>query len=116
MQTLKSRYMMFCSIRLRLSPTTWTSGNYSGILARLFQDLRGDMLGVAADDAAGVDQLEQVTVVLGDSMNTVAGDAGLVADDGAALADDGVEERRFPDVGTAHDDDGGQRLGGRHKN
>ena len=58
----------------------------------LAQDLRGDVLLVGDHDAAGIDQLEAATVMLGDAVDAVARDAGLVADDGAALSGDAIEE------------------------
>ena len=55
-------------------------------------------------DAAGVDQLEAAAVVFGRPMHAVAGDAGLIADDGAPLSCDAVEKGGLSDVGPAHDD------------
>ena len=40
----------------------------------------------------------------GFALNAVAGDAGLVADDGAAIPQNGVEQSRFAGVGAADDD------------
>ncbi len=71
---------------------------------RLPKDLRGNVLGVVGDDAAGVDDLEAPAAVLGQAVEPVAGDARLVAHDGAPLADDGVEQRRFSHIRPAHDD------------
>ena len=42
--------------------------------------------GIVDHDAAGVDDFEAAAVVLGQPMDAVAGDAGLIADDGAPLS------------------------------
>ena len=65
-------------------------------------------VGVGAD-AAGVDDLERVRAgktALGDE--AVAGNAGLVVDDGDLPTRQAVEEGGFADVGTAHDSNGGK--------
>ena len=77
---------------------------------RLLKHLDGDVLGVPGDDAAGVDHLEAAAVVLGQTVNAVPRDAGLVADNGAPLARDRVEQRGFPYIRPAHDDHRGQAL------
>ena len=59
--------------------------------------------------AAGVDDGERAAVPVGVVGDAVAGDAGLVLDDGLAAADDPVDQRRLPDVGAA--DDGQHRSG-----
>ena len=70
----------------------------------LVQDLARDVLLVVHDDAAGIDQFEAPAVVFGSPMDTVARDAGFVADDGAPLSCDAVEKGGLSYVGPAHDD------------
>ena len=75
--------------------------------------LRGDG-GVDAEDvllpAAGVDDLEAAARPLGLVGDAVAGDAGLVLDDGLAAADDAVHQGRLADVRAADDGEDGQRA------
>ncbi len=70
--------------------------------------------GVDAEDvdlpAAGVDDLEAAAVPGGLVADAVAGDAGLVLDDGLATADDAVDQGRLADVRAA--DDGQHRKRG----
>ena len=51
----------------------------SSATSRLVQDLRGDVLLVLDDDAAGIDHFEAPAVVFGSPMDTVARNAGFVA-------------------------------------
>ena len=76
----------------------------------LVQDLRGDVLLVVHDDAAGVDQLEAPAVVFGSPMYAVARDAGFVPDDGAPLSCDAIEKGGLSYVGPAHDDHRGNGI------
>jgi hypothetical protein len=89
--------------------------NYMGRIfqsdARLLQDLAGDVLGIVHHDTAGIDQLEAPPTVIGQAMEAVAGDAGLVAHDGAALPRNAVKEGRFSDIWAAHDDHRGDGVG-----
>ena len=85
-----------------------------GLLQRdlgLAENLGGDQRFVFGNDAAGIDHAQRPARPFGFAVETVAGDAGLVADDGAARSDEAVEERRFADVGAA---DNGQRSGQGH--
>ena len=65
---------------------------------------------VVGNDAAGIDHAQHLARPFGFAVEAVAGDAGLVADDGAARSDQPVEQRRFADVGAADD---GERAGDR---
>ena len=58
------------------------------------------------DDAAGIDNAHLAAVPLGFAVNPVAGDAGLVADDGAPRAHQPVEQRRLADIRPADDGQG----------
>ncbi len=69
--------------------------------AGLAEDFGGDESLVVGDDAAGVDQAGLVGLPVDEAVDAVAGDAGLVADDGAAGAGEAVEEGGFADVGAA---------------
>ena len=70
--------------------------------------------GVDAEDvllpAAGVDDLEAAACPLGLVGDAVAGDAGLVLDDGLAAADDAVHQGRLADIRAADDGEDGQRA------
>ena len=79
--------------------------------AGLLENLAGDVIGILHHDAAGVDHFEAAAPVIGDALNAVARDAGLVADNGAALPGDAIEQGGFSDVRPAHDHHGGQRPG-----
>jgi hypothetical protein len=63
------------------------------------------------DDAAGVDQFEAPAVVFGKPMDSVARDAGLVADNGAPLSGNPIKEGGLSDVGPAHNDHRGYGMG-----
>src|SRR5581483_11204128 len=71
-------------------------------------DLRRNERDVIGNDAAGVDDAEVASAPLGFAVEAVAGDAGLIADDGAAASNDAVEERGLADVGASDDGDGGE--------
>ena len=68
----------------------------------LAADLRVEVV-AAGQPAAGVDEQERDAEPLGLGLLAVAGDAGLVLDDGHLLADDAVEQRALADVGAADD-------------
>ena len=80
--------------------------------AGLEEDFGGDEFGVVGDDAAGVDQAGGGGLPLDEAVDAVAGDSGLVADDGAARTGEAIEERRLADVGAAADGDEWERAGG----
>ena len=88
-----------------------TAASASAVLG-LEEDFGGDEFGVVGDDAAGVDQAGGGGLPLDEAVDAVAGDSGLVADDGAARASEAIEERRLADVGAAADGDEGERAGG----
>ncbi len=71
----------------------------------LAQDFGRDEGFVVGDDAAGVDDFHFVAEPFGFAVDAVAGDAGLVGDDGAARAGQAIEERGLADVGAADDDE-----------
>jgi len=80
--------------------------------AGLEKDFGGEQRGVVGDDAAGVDQARVGGLPLDEAVDAVAGDAGLVANDGAARAGEAIEERGLADVGAAADGDEWERAGG----
>ena len=75
--------------------------------AGLAEDFRGDEGFVIGDDAAGVDEARGTAVPLDLAVDAVAGDAGLVADDGAARLGEAVEKGGFAHIGASHDGEGG---------
>ena len=76
--------------------------------ASLAKNLRRNQRLVFGNDAAGVDHAQHLAGPFGFAVETITGDAGLVANDGAARPDQAVEERDLADVGAADD---GQRAG-----
>ena len=54
-------------------------------------------------DTARIDQHQLTASPFGFTVNTVAGDAGGILDDGAALSDQTVEQRTFAHVRSADD-------------
>ena len=80
--------------------------------ARLAKDLGGDQFLVLGDDAAGVDHGETAAVPLRVAVKTVAGDAGLVADNRPPPPDDAIEERGLADVRAANDGERGRSCRG----
>ena len=79
--------------------------------ARLAEDFGGNQLGVVRNDAAGVDEARGAAGPLDFAVDAVAGDAGLVADDGAPRAGEAIEERGLADVGAAADGEDGLARG-----
>jgi hypothetical protein len=77
----------------------------------LVVDFGGDEFGVVGDDAAGIHQAEAAASPVEFAIDAVAGDAGLVTDNGAATAGEAVEEGGFAHVGPADDGDEGESLG-----
>jgi len=75
------------------------------------ENLRGDILLIFDDDAAGVDQFEMPALVFGLPVEAVARDAGLVADNRAPLSSDSIEECGLSNVGPAHNDHCGNGIG-----
>jgi len=55
------------------------------------------------DNTASINHAQAAAPPFALSIETVAGDAGLVADNGASRTDDSIEERGFADVGTSDD-------------
>ncbi len=78
----------------------------------LAEDFGGDEGDVVGDDAAGVDDAGVAPDPLDLAVDAVAGDAGLVADDGAAGAGEAIEEGGLADVGAAADGDEWEVAGG----
>jgi len=56
-------------------------------------------------NAAGVHERVGAAMPFGLHTDAVAGDAGLVVDDGNAFAHDAVEQGGLPDIGAADDGD-----------
>ncbi len=73
---------------------------------RLLQNLRRDECIVMRDDAARIDQAEAFAAIFDLAVNAVAGNAGLIADDGSPVAQDRIEQGRFANVGPPDDDYG----------
>src|ERR1039458_4039347 len=74
--------------------------------SRLAEDFRRDEVFFFWEDAASIDNADAPAAPLRIAVKPVAGDAGLVANDGAARANDAVEQRGLAYVRSAHD---GQR-------
>ena len=77
----------------------------------LAQDFLRDQGFVVRDDAAGVNDLQGAAAPFGSAIDAVAGDAGLVGDDGAARAGETVEERGLAHVGAPTITRDGRRSG-----
>ncbi len=73
-------------------------------MAGLAKDFGGNEGFVVGNDAAGIHQASEAAVPADLAIDAVAGDAGLIADDGAAAAGESVEEGGLADVGAADDD------------
>jgi hypothetical protein len=76
---------------------------------RLNGNLRVEAILDVAADATGVDDRAGVSGCFGWRADAVAGDAGLVVNDGDLATSETVEERGFPDIGAT--DDGDSRQG-----
>ena len=77
----------------------------------LAKDLLRDKGFVVGNDAAGVDNFECVTAPFGFAIDTIAGDTGLIGNDGAAGAGEAVEKRGLADVRASDDDERRKGLG-----
>ena len=77
---------------------------------RLFQNLAGNVFVIVHHDAARVDDLELPPVIPRPPVHAVPRNPRLIADNGAPLPRDPVEQRRFSNIGTPHDDDRGNNL------
>ncbi len=75
----------------------------------LAQNFARDLGFVIGDESAGVHNFEVAIAPGGGAVDAIAGDAGLVGDDGAARAGEAVEERGLADVGPADNDQQRQR-------
>ena len=82
--------------------------------ADLLLDVGLEVVVVDDADAAGVDELEVVLVVLDDHGDAVARDAGSRVDDADPLAGEDVQQRALADVRAANDGDNGQRHSADH--
>ena len=71
--------------------------------AGLAVDFSGNQGFVVGDDAAGVDDTRDAAVPADLAVDSVAGNSGLVADDGTAGLGELVEEGGFADVGAPAD-------------
>ena len=71
----------------------------------LAKNLLRDKGFVVRDDAAGVDDFDLVAAPFGFAVDAIAGDAGLVGDDGAARSGQAIEERGLAHVGAADNDE-----------
>ena len=78
-------------------------GGFSDGDMGLAENLLRDESFIVGNNAAGVDDLERVAAPIGFAVDAVAGDAGLVGDDGAARAGQAIEERGLADVRAADD-------------
>ena len=79
--------------------------------ASLAQNFSGDAGFVFGDDSAGVNDLKGAAFPVCGAVDAVAGDAGLVGDNGAARAGEAIEERGLAHVGASDDYDGWQFFG-----
>jgi hypothetical protein len=72
-----------------------------------FQDLSLDLIGkiIATTEAAGIDQGEIDIIPARLSVVTVAGDAGIIINQGIPGTGDPVEQGRFAHVGASDDGD-----------
>src|ERR1700675_908492 len=77
----------------------------------LAKDLGGDQRLVIGNDAAGVDNFQGAAAPFSFSVDTVAGDAGFVGDDGAASPGKPIKQGGFADVGATDDDERGKSWG-----
>jgi hypothetical protein len=71
----------------------------------LFEDVCGNHRFVVRHDAAGIDESESLPVPVRFAVDSIARDAGFIADDCASFSDESIEQRRFADVGAANDRD-----------
>jgi len=77
----------------------------------LTQDFLGDKRAVVGDEAAGIHDFQGAAAPFGFAVDAVAGDAGLVGDDGAARAGEAIEERGLAHVGASDDDERWEEFG-----
>ena len=73
-------------------------------------DRRGHQFRVVGHDAAGVDQAKLPAGPIVLAIDAVAGDAGLVPNNGSAALGEPIEERGFAHVGPAHNGHQRQRF------
>ncbi len=79
----------------------------------LAEDFRRDEIFVFGKNAAGIDDAQMASAPLRLAVETVARDAGFVADNSATRAHQPVEERGFAHVGPPHDSHRGHTDSGR---
>ena len=70
----------------------------------LMQNLARDVLLVIDYDSAGIDYLEAAPIVLGEPMDPIACDAGLISDNGAPLSRYPIKKGGLSNVRPAHND------------
>ena len=80
--------------------------------ARLAKDFGGDEIRVVGDDAAGVNETRGAAGPIDFAIDAIAGDTGLVADDGAPAAGEAIEEGGLADVGPPADGEDGLVVDG----
>ncbi len=73
--------------------------------ARLRQNLARYIVGIAYDNAAGIDYIEPLAFMRGVAFDAIPRNARLVSYNGTALAGDPVEQRGLTDVRPSHDND-----------
>ena len=73
----------------------------------LAENFRRDEVFVFGENAAGIHDAQVASAPFRLAIETVARDAGFVADNGAPRAHQPIEKRGFADVGAPHDGDGG---------
>src|SRR3954452_2121160 len=76
----------------------------------LFQDLRRNQSIIVGYDSTGINQAKMFPPIFGFSVNAIAGDAGLVANNGAAISQNGIKQSGFSDIRATHNYHGGQGL------
>jgi hypothetical protein len=79
----------------------------------LLENFCGNYCLVVGDDSAGVDQGKAFSIPIRFTVNAIARDARLVADNRAPLADQAIEQRRLADVRPADNRDERQRYASR---
>ena len=90
---------------VRPSTTMTMAAASSSAALRLAKDFGGDNCLVVGEECRRYRRGARCARPIRPAVDAVAGDAGLIADDGAARAGEAVEERGLAHVGTADDGD-----------
>src|ERR1700736_5051222 len=69
---------------------------------RLTQNFLRNQRFVVGNHSAGIDNFHGAATPFGFAIDAIAGDAGLVGDDGASRAGKSIEERGFADIRAAY--------------